>query len=153
MAIQSAVVKGYGRHIDDLSISERRAALKWFFVAQTPYKVVVALNKVTLVLFYKRIFVSQSFNIAAHLVMGIVVTYGIAGVVATIFQCIPIAGSWDKSIDARCINSDSFWIAYAVLNILTDVMVLALPVPSIMGLHIKRRDRVMLCLLFLMGGL
>lgn len=153
ITIQSAVVEGYGRHIDDLANPQRKAALRWFFIAQTPYKIVVALNKVSLVLLYMRIFISRSFKISAHIVLAVVISYGIAGVAATIFQCIPIAGSWDKSVDATCINSDMFWVANAILNILTDVMVLALPIPSIFGLQLKRRERFMLCLIFLLGGL
>lgn len=140
-------------HKADLTVVELNTALRWFFIAQTPYKVTVCLNKVATILLYQRIFVTKKFQIASYIVMGVVVSWSIGGVGATIFQCVPIAGAWDKSVKATCINSDIFWVAYAVMNILTDVMVLALPIAPIMQLQLSPRSKVMLCAIFLMGGL
>lgn len=140
-------------HKADLTVVELDTALRWFFIAQTPYKVTVCLNKVATILLYQRIFVTKKFEIASYIVMGVVVAWSIGGVGSTIFQCVPIAGAWDKSVKATCINSDIFWVAYAVMNILTDVMVLALPIAPIMQLQLSPRSKVMLCAIFLMGGL
>jgi hypothetical protein len=68
-------------------------------------------------------------------------------------QCVPIAASWDNSIHAQCINKGVFWIAFAIMNILTDVLVLALPIPQIFRLHLKLREKLMLSGVFLLGGL
>ncbi|KAM0248121.1 hypothetical protein ACHAQJ_009591 [Trichoderma viride] len=152
VAIQLAIENGYGMHKADLTVVELDAALRWFFIAQTPYKVTVCLNKVATILLYLRIFVTQKFQIAAYTVMGIIVAWSIGAVGSTIFQCVPIAGAWDKTVDAKCINSDIFWVAYAVANILTDVMVLTLPIPPIMALQLSTRNKMMLCAIFLMGG-
>ncbi|PNP56596.1 hypothetical protein THARTR1_03292 [Trichoderma harzianum] len=152
VAIQLAIENGYGMHKADLTVVELDTALRWFFIAQTPYKVTVCLNKVATILLYQRIFVTNKFLIASYIVMGIVVAWSIGGVGSTIFQCVPIAGAWDKSVKATCINSDIFWVAYAVMNILTDVMVLALPIAPIMQLQLSPRSKVMLCAIFLMGG-
>ncbi|PTB62326.1 putative PTH11-typeG-protein-coupled receptor [Trichoderma citrinoviride] len=152
VAIQLAIENGYGVHKADLTVAELNAALRWFFIAQTPYKVTVCLNKVATILLYLRIFETTRFQIAAYTVMGIVVAWSIGGVGATIFQCVPIAGAWDKSVDATCIDSDRFWVAYAVMNILTDVMVLALPIAPIMSLQLSMRNKLMLCAIFMMGG-
>ncbi|KAJ4302366.1 hypothetical protein N0V88_002510 [Collariella sp. IMI 366227] len=151
VAIQLAVTHGYGMHKADLTQAELATSLKWFFIAQTPYKVVVCLNKVSVIMLYLRIFVGGSFRIATYAVLFVVVGYGIGGIFATIFQCIPIKGAWLKGSDAKCINSDIFWVAYAVLNILTDIMVVALPIWPIMRLQLRRRERFMLCGVFLMG--
>ncbi|KAH6606110.1 integral membrane [Trichoderma cornu-damae] len=152
VAIQLAIENGYGMHKDDLTVAELTTALRWFFIAQTPYKVTVCLNKVATILLYLRIFVTKKFQIAAYTVMAIIVAWSIGAVGATIFQCIPIEGAWDKRVAAKCINSDMFWVAYAVMNILTDVMVLALPIPPIVTLQLSTRTKLMLCALFTMGG-
>lgn len=153
MTIQLAVLHGYGKHTADLSVQEYGTALRWFFVAQTPYKVVVCLNKVSVVLLYKRIFVGTRFQVTCWVVMAVVVGWSIGAIFATIFQCVPVEGSWDKSIKAYCIDKGAFWIAYAVANILTDVMVLSLPIPVVLRLQLKLRDRLMVCGVFLLGGL
>jgi hypothetical protein len=152
-AIQIAIGNGYGMHKADLTVIELETALKWFFIAQTPYKVTICLNKVATILLYLRIFVTQKFRIAAYAVMGFIIAWSIGAVASTIFQCVPIAGAWNRKGDATCINTDIFWVAYAIMNILTDVMVLALPIAPIMALQLSTRNKLMICAIFLMGGL
>ncbi|KAK7413377.1 hypothetical protein QQX98_007754 [Neonectria punicea] len=152
VCMQLAIGNGYGMHKDDLTKPELRAALKMFFIAQTPYKVTVCLNKVTAILLYLRLFVTRTFRMACYIVMGIIVAWTIGGVCATIWQCVPIEGAWNKSVDAVCIDSNKFWVAYAVTNIITDIMVLTLPIPSIMALQMNMRQRLLLCGVFLIGG-
>jgi len=153
VAIQLAVANGYGMHRTDLTQHELLTALRWFFIAQTPYKVVVGLNKVSAIVFYQRIFIGKGFQIACWTCMGIVVGWNIGAIAATIWQCVPAAGSWDKSVDAKCINSRAFWTAYAVGNILTDAMVIVLPIPQVLKLQLRVREKVMLCGVFLLGGM
>jgi hypothetical protein len=149
-----AIENGYGMHTKDLEKAELSLALKQFFIAQTPYKITVGLNKIAIILLYLRIFITRSFRIAAAFVaLPIVALWTIATVGATIGQCVPIQGAWDKSTKATCINSDVFWVAYAVGNIITDVMVLVLPIPSILSLKLNVRDKVLLCAIFLLGSL
>ncbi|KAF5574009.1 integral membrane protein [Fusarium pseudoanthophilum] len=150
--IQLAIHHGYGMHKADLEKPDLRMALKMFFIAQTPYKATVCLNKVAAILLYLRLFVTKSFRIWSFVVLGVVVGYSIGGIAATIWQCVPIKGAWDKSVDAKCIDSNKFWVAYAVLNILTDVMVLALPIMPIVRLQTSRREKLLLCCIFLLGG-
>lgn len=86
--------------------------------------------------------------------MTIVTAWSVGCVAATIFQCVPIRGSWDKSVDSRCISTDSFWLAYAVSDVLTDVLVLSIPIPEILKLHLTLRERLGLWGgFFLLGGL
>ncbi|OQN97528.1 hypothetical protein B0A48_16681 [Cryoendolithus antarcticus] len=152
VTIQLAVEHGYGMHKVDLTKPELPAALRWFFIAQTPYKVVTCLNKISAILLYQRIFISRRFQIAAWICLGIVVSWSLGSIAATILQCIPIAGSWDKSVHAKCIDSNAFWMGYSISNILTDVMVLALPIPQVLKLHLDLRERILLCGVFLMAG-
>ena len=104
-------------------------------------------------IFYLRIFPTRSFRIACFVVMAIVVSWSLGAIFATIFQCIPIAASWNKEISGNCVNSDATWFSYAVINILTDVIVLALPIPLVLRLHLSLRNRLLLCGIFLLGCL
>ncbi|KAM5341226.1 hypothetical protein ACJ41O_015335 [Fusarium nematophilum] len=150
--MQLAIQNGYGMHKADLTKDELRTALKMFFIAQTPYKATVCLNKVAAILLYLRLFVTRSFRMVCFVVMGIIVGWSIGGIGATIWQCVPIEAAWNKSVEATCIDSNKFWVAYAVMNILTDIMVLALPIAPIMSLQMNMRERLMLCCVFLLGG-
>jgi len=156
--VHISVGYGYGKHKADLSIEELRTCLKFFWFAQTPYKVVMCLNKISVILLYKRIFsssmlISRHFRWMYYCALSIVVASGIATVFATIFQCVPIQRSWDKDIEGNCIDSSEFWVANAAINITTDVIVLALPIREISGLRLKSQEMILLYSIFLLGGL
>ncbi|OAA58118.1 integral membrane protein [Niveomyces insectorum RCEF 264] len=147
-----AIEHGYGMHRVDIPVPLLQVTLEQFFIAQTPYKVVVGLNKVATILLYLRIFTTRTFRMAAYVVLFIVTAWTVATIGATIGQCVPIEGAWNKKVKATCIDSNVFWVAYAVGNIITDVMVLALPIPPVLALKLNTRSKVMLCGIFLLGG-
>ncbi|KAF2708539.1 hypothetical protein K504DRAFT_534161 [Pleomassaria siparia CBS 279.74] len=150
--IQLAVVYGYGKHKRHLSPEELRTCLKFFWIAQTPYKIVVCLNKTSVIILYKRIFISKHFPWLCYSALAIVISSSIAATFSTIFQCVPLERSWNKAIDGTCIDSSKFWLANAALNISTDVVVLALPIREIFELHLELQEKLMLCGVFLLGG-
>ncbi|KAF2844992.1 hypothetical protein T440DRAFT_409009 [Plenodomus tracheiphilus IPT5] len=153
IAIQLAIVHGYGKHKRDLSVDELRTCLKFFWIAQTPYKIVVCLNKTSVILLYKRIFITRHFQWLCYAALAIVVGSGVATTFATIFQCVPLERSWNKAIEGTCIDSSKFWLANAVLNISTDVLVLALPIREIFKLQLKLQEKIMVYGLFFLGGI
>ncbi|KAF2443340.1 hypothetical protein P171DRAFT_389472 [Karstenula rhodostoma CBS 690.94] len=152
VAIQLAVVHGYGKHVRDLSTPELRTCLMFFWLAQTPYKVVVCLNKTSVMLLYMRIFIGKRFRHLCFAALTIVIGSGAATVFSTIFQCIPLERSWNKTVEGKCIDSAAFWVANAVINVSTDVIVLALPIHEVAKLQLKLRDKIMLHSVFLLGG-
>ncbi len=77
---------------------------------------------------------------------------GTAFVLVTIWQCSPIAAFWDRTIPgSRCFHSEAFWFSYSLINILTDVAILALPVRQILCLELAWRDKWGLVGIFSLG--
>ena len=148
-----AIDNGYGKHIDDLSDEQARTALKWFFAAQSPYKVTVCLNKISQLVLYRRIFTDSSFQELVKAAIISVAAWTVTAFLLTLLQCVPINASWDNNVHGRCINKSAFWIAYAILNILTDVAVLGIPIPQIRRLQLPLGQRCQVYFLFLLGGL
>ena len=127
---------------------------QWFYFAQVVYKVVLGLNKVSMLCLYLRIFIAKYFRWLCYASLAVVISWAIGSTVATIFQCVPIAASWDKSIeDARCTNSDVFWYSYGITNIITDAIIFALPMREVSKLQLPRREKIGIMLVFLMGAL
>lgn len=151
--IQLAVVNGYGMHEVDLTDEQLSTALMFFWIAQTPYKVVVCLNKVSVTLFSKRIFTAQRFQTVSSFVLGIIVCWGLGALGATVFQCIPAKASKDPNVHSTCIDKEAFWTAYAIGNVITDAIVLILPLPMVFRLQLKFHDKIMVSGIFLLGGL
>jgi hypothetical protein len=151
--IQLAVVHGYGKHKRDLSLEDLQTCLKFFWIAQTPYKIVVCLNKISLILLYMRVFIAKKFRLLCYIALAIVVSSGIATTFATVLQCVPLERSWNKAVDGTCIDSSMFWLANAILNISTDVIVLALPIHEVSKLQLRLQEKILLHGVFLLGGL
>lgn len=151
--IQLAIHLGYGVHKHDLDKPDLRLTLKMIFVAQTPYKATVCLNKGAATLLHLSLFVTKSVHICCYIVMIIMVGYGVGGIGATIWQCIPVAGAWDKWIEANCIDSNKFWVGYAVLNVVADIVVVGLPILPIIQLQMNMREKLLVCGVFVLGSL
>lgn len=70
-----------------------------------------------------------------------------------IFTCNPISGFWKKDIEANCIPSLPLWYINAGGNILTDVILFALPIPIVWKLQMPRSQRLSLLGVFCLGFL
>jgi hypothetical protein len=168
----AAVVHGYGKHAKSLTGGEIMVALKaslsapyiatpltehesqWFYAAQILYKVVVSLYRISFLCLYLRIFVDKNFRLLCKLGIAFTACCGTAFIIATIFQCLPVKAIWDKSVrHPTCINSEAFWFSYAMINIVSDVTILALPIRQILQLQLSLKTKLGLMAVFLMGSL
>ncbi|KAL1859228.1 hypothetical protein Plec18170_002344 [Paecilomyces lecythidis] len=151
--INMAVVSGYGRHLSDLTVTQKRKAFEWFYIAQVFYKLVLGFTKISIVWLYLRIFITRSFQITGRIFLALITIWAIGTILATILQCIPIQASWDKSIEnPRCINKDDFWYAFAATNTITDFAIFVLPIYPAMKLQLNKREKIGLLAVFAMGA-
>ncbi|CAN9436629.1 unnamed protein product [Alternaria alternata] len=72
-----------------------------------------------------------------------------------LFACKPIAASWDPLLrpTAACVNQGAIYIATAVIGIVTDVMLISIPVPTIWGLQMPTKQKIGLTLMFGVGSI
>lgn len=129
-------------------------ALQMDFANQLVYHPILALTKISILVFYYRLSVSGTFRqvVMALIVTNVALTMSIF--FADFFQCSPINYIWDKSIEGgKCINTEAFFISSAALNIVSDFAVLLLPIPMVWKLKINMKKKIVLILLFSLGGL
>ncbi len=63
--------------------------------------------------------------------------------------CRPFAFNWNPSIEGgRCDNRPAAYLAAGIINLLTDLMVLCLPVPMVWNLQLPRRRKIALSTVF-----
>ncbi len=118
------------------------------------YKVVVALYRISFLCLYLRIFVDKTFRLLCKMGIAFTALCNTAFIFATIFQCLPVRAIWDKTVHhPKCINSKAFWFSYAMINIASDVTILALPIRQILKLQLSWKDKLGLMGVFLMGSL
>ena len=69
------------------------------------------------------------------------------------FYCTPVKALWDHGIKAKCVNLDEALIIFASLNIVTEILILWLPVPQLWKLNTSTRQKCQLIGIFFLGGL
>lgn len=117
------------------------------------YSTTVGVIKISILLMYTRIFPTRGFRVAA-LVLGLVsVSWAIAIICVSIFQCTPIEKTWDPTVPGTCINLKGSFIGNAIPNILTDIAILSLPIKMVWGLHASLIHRLSVTFVFLLGSL
>lgn len=113
----------------------------------------INLTKVAILLLYARIFVQKPFRVLCWVLMGLVMSYCTASVVVGIFQCTPLPRYWDRAIPGTCIDTQKFWYANGSFNIVTDVIIILLPMPVFYTLRLRRQQKVALMFIFALGSL
>lgn len=65
----------------------------------------------------------------------------------------PVRGFWDITIPHHCDEQRKFEMAAAVVNIIVDLVVILLPLPTVWRLKLPRRQRWALSGVFMLGFL
>ncbi|GKZ30144.1 hypothetical protein AbraIFM66950_008003 [Aspergillus brasiliensis] len=143
----------FGRHKADVVKSGGNivVALKFFWLFQILYKLILCLNKLSFLAFYLRIFPNRTFRLISWITIGLVVSSTFGFVIATIFQCIPVRASWDKHIPKKCVHNASFRWSWAGYNTLMDIWVCLMPLPVLAQLQLDRIRKIGVMLVFCMG--
>lgn len=79
--------------------------------------------------------------------------FSLSTVLATVFNCVPVAASWDFTIPATCIDSTKFFWVSASINVVTDVALLLLPLPLVWKLQMPSKQKTLISLVFVLGGM
>ncbi|KAF6218268.1 hypothetical protein HO133_006230 [Letharia lupina] len=130
--------------------------LKGTFISEICWTIAICIVKCSILTFYWRLFGLQggAIRIAIWAFFVVVVCWGIAVGVATIFQCSPIQYMWDPTIPGRCIT-DTYWffVGSSIPHIITDLALIGLPMPRIWKLQMPRSQKIMVSAILGLGGL
>ncbi|KAF3032863.1 hypothetical protein E8E12_003003 [Didymella heteroderae] len=129
--------------------------LEIFYYTELLYLASVALTKISILLFYLRIFPQRSLRKIIWATIGLCIAYMIAFVTATAFQCIPVRIAWehwDGEHHGRCIDLNADAWCSAAANIVLDLIVILLPMRELKDLRMNRWRKFGVMLMFL-GGL
>ena len=109
--------------------------------------------KISTLLLYARIFPGPTFKRMLKTVCLFISTYSAIWIVTSIFQCRPVSRVWDPTVNEKCIDIDKVLIVMGSLNVLTDALLLCLPLPQLWRLQMRRRTKLQLTGIFSIGSL
>lgn len=113
--------------------------------------------KLSILFLYDRIFgiPKSMFRYILLAMGGFVIAYSVTGILGTILQCLPLSDLWKPPSDNPpvCIDFGTLVITMGVVNIVTDVTILCLPMPIVWSLQVSKPRRWQLVIAFSLGGL
>ncbi|KAJ5359799.1 hypothetical protein N7517_008990 [Penicillium concentricum] len=143
---------GMGLHSEILPMENIMMIAKLLVVFECIYVTTIAVTKVSILLMYCRIFPTKEIRTASMILGGISLAWAVAIIFVSIFQCTPIARAWDTRIPGTCIDLKASFIGNAVPNVVTDILILSLPVRVVWGLHASLTHRLSVIGIFLLGS-
>ncbi|KAH9204971.1 hypothetical protein DL95DRAFT_493910 [Leptodontidium sp. 2 PMI_412] len=146
---------GLGVHMWDVPITTFSPAY-WIIalIAGVFYGLSFMFVKMSLLLLYLRLSQYPAFKIIVYMVIVTTVIYSLLGSFEFLFNCRPIAKTWDITITyGSCIEMSKIFAVHGGLNIATDIAMLILPVVMVRKLQLPRREKVALAGLFMTGTL
>jgi hypothetical protein len=126
----------------------------WNYAIEILYNPILALVKTSILLFLLRLF-GQKPGVRRFIIWVNAANIGmlIAVFFATVLQCIPINKTWEPDMNGTCIDRRVLFTVSSSFNIMTDVLILALPLRIFIDLKIPKRTKIALMFIFLLGFL
>ena len=149
---------GFGQHAAAQGDLENRLTntqlwFKNFYAYETIYTVAVFLAKMSILLFYSRIFKERRFLIALRSTFALVISWFVAIEIVVLAECRPVSALWDPTVPGGyCIDIQSFLLGAGIPNVILNVIVLLLPLPMIWTLEIEKKHKIALSSVFMLGG-
>ncbi|KAI7927806.1 hypothetical protein M0657_002363 [Pyricularia oryzae] len=133
-----------------------------FYFGETVYVLLLGLTKISMLLFFLRVFPPPNFRRLTYITIGLLALSTATLCMAQILQCIPVDKVWlgwqepgflVNGGSSRCINVNRLTYASAGVSILFDVIILLLPLPIIIRLDATRRLRAEIVVMLSVGVL
>ncbi|PNH48803.1 hypothetical protein VD0003_g8326 [Verticillium dahliae] len=100
------------------------------------------LSKTSLLTLYLRISPQRWFNIIIWSAIAIVASYTVTIAGLLLFGCKPIRSAWDPYVTGKCVDFPMVYIAIAVANIVSDVVLFVIPIPTIIKLKMPLAQKI-----------
>lgn len=112
----------------------------------------VGVQKISVLLFYKRIFIDPLFRTVVWYFIGFCVAWTIAFGFSVTFSCVPVTYEWDPTVKPYCIDQILLYRIALITDVIIDALILSLPVPNIWKLQMRTGQKFVIIGLFLLGG-
>lgn len=145
---------GLGKHHAQQNPESIPIYTKLTLTASLSYSASAMFIKLSLLAFYLRLAPNnQRFRIAVYVMMFVAAGFGIGSILSAALQCIPLTMLWDATVTGKCLDVVGFYFANSALNIVTDLIIYLMPIPTLWKLQLPVVQRVGLCAVLGLGGL
>lgn len=137
---------GVGYHISE-TLPNIFLIVKLTISYATIYTVCISAVKLSVLFFYLRTFVNKGMQLATKIVIGLICVWSSASILSLFLSCRP----FPKYLSGTCADEVSAFIAIGAYNIVSDFIVLTLPLRTIWTLNTRKQMKISLSIVFLAG--
>nr|P9WEU1.1 RecName: Full=SAT4 family membrane protein [Aspergillus nidulans FGSC A4] len=145
---------GNGAHQETVAPSDLRQYAKLANASQILYAPLIFVTKLSIFLLYLRVFASARRGmtyLSIHLLIWFNLAFYLANFFLKIFQCIPRAKIWDSNTSGHCININIPILVTAAINVVSDLLMLCLPIICVWRLQMSIRRKLGISAIFAAG--
>lgn len=117
------------------------------------YGVAITLIKISILLFYRRIFTTPQFRRRTEIVGALVIAWLFVNNLMAAFQCSPIRKAWLPLTPGKCLQPLNLIVGFQAGNTTLDIVILALPIYAVSKLQMSLAKKISVLAIFLLGGL
>jgi len=148
----ASVHLGFGKHYWNVKPENAPAVFQLFYSSQILYVLVQVTAKVAILVLFGRIFPAKWLQRAIIVCGVILVGHGLIYMLLVILQCLPVHAIWDRAVQAKCLDVTALTVSGAILSIIEDIVIFALPIKEVFQLRLTMQKRIALVLMFSVGS-
>ncbi|CAI7661132.1 unnamed protein product [Penicillium glandicola] len=154
VSVIAATTKGLGRFDSNISSDWVYWLSRCTYIFTVLYNPALMATKTAILLLYRRLTKTTTFfHTATTACLVLVNLAGLVFTLLSIFQCRPISETFNINSDnKKCIDIVTLYLVSAPVNILTDLVILFLPMPLLTGVTLPPKQKMMLIATFALGG-
>ncbi|KAJ6131223.1 hypothetical protein N7523_001683 [Penicillium sp. IBT 18751x] len=143
---------GMGLHAKDLPPETIAVSMKSLLSVEFIYGTSLGLVKTSIALFMVRIFgTKDGFKTGVIVALSVVWAWVISIILEAFLLCRPFRYNWDASVGGTCGNRPAAFMVAGIMNVVTDLMVIALPLPHVWKLKLNVQKKIGLTSVFCVG--
>ena len=142
---------GMRYHVNEIPAANSVFIAKQLVAFQSVYYAAMASVKISYLWFYLRIFPQQSFRKWIWICMGLVFGYWLGSMLQIFLICKPFEMNWNPLAGGKCANYNVAFVTVGIFNLITDLIIMFLPIPFLRKLQMAVGTKVGLIAIFAIG--
>ncbi|KAK5630495.1 hypothetical protein RRF57_006210 [Xylaria bambusicola] len=152
----AAILKcGVGLHIEEVVTVGGPDILTTFtqllYAVDLLFVTVITLLKLSILHFYSVLFPERSFRRLVYVAMSFCIVFWFGSFFGTVFLCDPPQKKWFSNLPGHCKDAITMYVSIVAGDLITDLIIIALPMPTLWRLHLAMSVKVPILLAFGLG--
>ena len=146
--ILALIPAGLGQHRSQIQPQKYYLLLKYIYIHELLYPLVITMPKYSALFFYVRVFGIKStsglFRKNILIAIGLVTLYLLVALALEASQCTPVRKVWIPRIPGHCVNLSHRSESITIVSVVIDFYIMILPIPILWSLHSGRKRKLIL---------